>query len=309
VAHGMAALTPVGRRLLVDRVVRDGWRPAVVAESMGVSRATVYKWLGRFRDEGAGGLEDRSSRPGGHPRTVSPGVVRRVVMLRVRHRWGPHRISWVTGIPRSTVYKVLCRVGLNRLDRLDRPTRAPIRRYERDRPGELVHIDVKKLGRIPDGGGWRAWGRERAGTKAGVGYDFLHVAVDDHSRVAYVEAHPNERGDTAAGFVGRVAAFFENQGVTVQEVMTDNALCYRRSRAFQGALTERSIRHIRTRPFRPQTNGKAERFNRTLAEEWAYKRIYTTNQQRLDQLTRWLNTYNQWRPHGGLGGHPPATRL
>jgi len=306
----MAALTPVGRRLLVDRVVRDGWRPATVAESMGVSRATVYKWLARFRDEGPGGLQDRSSRPRGHPRSVSPGVVRRVVMLRVRHRWGPHRISWVTGIPRSTVYKILCRVGLNRLDRLDRPTRAPIRRYERDRPGDLVHIDVKKLGRIPDGGGHRARGRgSKTPRGRGIGYDYLHVAVDDHSRVAYAEPHPDEKGVTAAGFLGRAAQWFEDHGVTVSEVMTDNALYYRRSEAFQGALRHRDIRHIRTRPYRPQTNGKAERFNRTLAEEWAYKRIYTTNQQRLDQLTRWLNTYNQWRPHGGVGGKPPATRL
>lgn len=306
----MAALTPVGRRLLVDRVVRDGWQPATVAEAMGVSRATVYKWLRRFREEGPGGLQDRSSRPGGHPRAVPAELVRRVVMLRVRRRWGPHRIAWVTGIPRSTVYKVLRRVGLNRLDRLDRPTRAPIRRYERDRPGELLHIDVKKLGRIPDGGGWRAWGRHPNTPRSrGAGYDYLHVAVDDHSRVAYVEAHPNEQGATAAGFLQRAATWFSDQGVTVEEVITDNAWCYRLSHAFQQTLKDRGVRHLRTRPFRPQTNGKAERFNRILQDEWAYDRIYTSNQHRLDQLTRFLDTYNHHRPHGGLGGHPPATRL
>ena len=309
-AHGMAALTPVGRRLLVDRVLRDGWRPATVAESMGVSRATVYKWLARYGSEGPAGLADRSSRPRGHPRAVPVEVLRRVVMLRVRHRWGPHRISWVTGIPRSTVYKILCRVGLNRLDRIDRVSRRPIRRYERSRPGELVHLDVKKLGRIPNGGGHRALGRGSGTPRTrGGGYDYLHVAVDDHSRVAYVEPHPDEKGVTAAQFLGRAAAWFEDQGVTVTEVLTDNALYYRRSGAFQHALTERGITHRRTRPFRPQTNGKAERFNRTLLEEWAYQRVYTSNQQRLDQLTRWLDTYNRWRPHGGVGGHPPATRL
>jgi transposase InsO family protein len=239
-------------------------------------------------------------------------VVRRVVMLRVRRRWGPHRISWVTGIPRSTVYKVLCRAGLNRLDRIDRTTRAPIRRYERARPGELLHLDVKKLGRVPPGGGWRVRGRNRhtkAAKNRGAGYDFLHVAIDDHSRVAYVEAHPDERGTTAAGFLERATDWFGNHGVTIDGVLTDNALYYRRSQAFQQTLADHQIRHLRTRPFRPQTNGKAERFNRILLEEWAYHRPYHTNQDRLDQLTRWLDTYNRRRPHGGLGGQPPATRL
>ena len=231
-------------------------------------------------------------------------------MLRVRCRWGPHRISWVTGIPRSTVYKVLCRVGLNRLDRIDRTTRAPIRRYERARPGELLHLDVKKLGRIPPGGGHRVHGRSSQTRRGrGIGYDFVHVAVDDHSRVAYVEAHPDERGITAAGFLQRATEWFAHHGVTIEGVLTDNALYYRRSQAFQHTLASRQIRHLRTRPFRPQTNGKAERFNRILLEEWAYRRPYLTNQDRLDQLSRWLDTYNQRRPHGGLGGQPPATRL
>jgi len=312
VAHGMAALTPVGRRLVVDRVLRDGWPAATVAEAMGVSRATVSKWVRRFCEEGVEGLEDRSSRPGSYPRAVSPQVVRRVVMLRVRRRWGPHRISWVTGIPRSTVYKVLCRVGLNRLDRIDRTTRRPIRRYERSRPGELLHIDVKKLARIPDGGGWKIRGRNRHTKTAknrGVGYDYLHVAVDDHSRVAYVEAHPNDKDTTAAGFLDRVTEWFSDHGVTVSEVLTDNAFCYRHSQAFHNTADNHGITRHRTRPYRPQTNGKAERFNRTLLEEWAYHQAYTSNQQRLDRLTRWLDTHNQCRPHGGLGGHPPATRL
>jgi transposase InsO family protein len=308
----MAALTPVGRRMLVDRVRVGGWTVAAAAEAMGVSQATAHKWLRRFREEGPEGLVDRSSRPVSHPRAVSAGVVRRVVMLRVRRRWGPHRISWVTGIPRSTVYKVLCRVGLNRLDRIDRPSRVQVRRYERSRPGELLHIDVKKLARVPEGGGWKTRGRSRH-TKAiknhGAGYDYLHVAVDDHSRIAYVEAHPDEKGATAAGFLDRATNWFGRHGVTIEGVLTDNAFCYRYSKAFHRTADTHRITRLRTRPYRPQTNGKAERFNRTLLEEWAYHQAYTSNQQRLEQLTRWLNTYNHWRPHGGLGGQPPASRL
>jgi transposase InsO family protein len=231
----------------------------------------------------------------------------RVVALRVEQRWGPHRIGWELGMPRSTVERVLRRRGLPRLAAIDGPTRRVVRRYERTRPGELVHVDVKKLGRIPDGGGWRIHGRANR-PKRGYGYDFVHVALDDHSRVVYAEALPDERGDTCAAFITRAVGWFTARGVTVQRVMTDNALNYRRSRAFLQALSDRHIRHLRTRPYRPQTNGKAERWNRTLAEEWAYDRPYTTNQQRLDSLTAWLHHYNCHRLHTAVGG-APASRL
>jgi transposase InsO family protein len=186
-----------------------------------------------------------------------------------------------------------------------------VRRYERARPGELVHVDVKKLGRIPDGGGWRVHGREVArGSRVqrGMGYDFLHVAIDDHSRVVYVEALGDETGDTCAGFITRAIAWFNTQGVTIERVMTDNALNYRRAQSFQQALAEAGIRHLRTRPYRPQTNGKAERFNQTLRDEWAYDQPYQTNQQRLDSLPKWLHDYNWHRLHTEVQG-PPASRL
>jgi transposase InsO family protein len=209
----------------------------------------------------------------------------------------------------STVHAILRRHGLSRLSRLDRTTGIPIR-YERDRPGELLHIDVKKLGRVPDGGGWRVLGRGNDASKGGharVGYDFLHVAIDDHSRYAFVQAHPNERGETCAQFLRDALTHFAELGVVIERVMTDNAKNYTTSGAFQTALRDR--RHVLTRPRRPQTNGKAERFNRTMLEEWAYARAYTSNPERLTALEIWLNDYNWQRPHSGIGNHPPASRL
>jgi transposase InsO family protein len=214
-------------------------------------------------------------------------------------------------MPRSTVERVLRRRGLPRLDAIDPPTRRVVRRYERDRPGELLHVDVKKLGRIPDGGGWRIWGRDvaRGGrVKRGSGYDYFHVAVDDHSRVAYVEALEDEKGDTCAGFITRAIEWFGDQGVTVERVMTDNAMSYRHSRAFQSALAAAGARHLRTRPYRPQTNGKAERLNGTLQREWAYDQPYQSNQQRLDSLPGWIHDYNCHRLHTEIGT-APANRL
>jgi transposase InsO family protein len=214
-------------------------------------------------------------------------------------------------MPRSTVERVLRRRGLSRLDAIDPPTRRVVRRYERDNPGELLHVDVKKLGRIPDGGGWRVHGRDvnRGGrVKRGLGYDFLHVAVDDHSRVAYVEALNDEQGVTCTGFISRAVAWFAHHDVTIERVMTDNAMNYRRSRSFQQLLTDAGIRHIRTRPYRPQTNGKAERFNQTLQDEWAYDQPYDSNQQRLDSLPTWIHDYNWHRLHTEVGA-APASRL
>jgi transposase InsO family protein len=206
------------------------------------------------------------------------------------------------------VHAILRRHGLSRLTRLDRTTGIPIR-YERDRPGELLHIDVKKLGRVPAGGGWRVHGRENVtrGRRTRVGYDFLHVAIDDHSRYAFVQTHPNERGDTCAQFLSDALTHFAALGIVVERVMTDNAKNYTLSKKFQAALGDR--RHVLTRPHRPQTNGKAERFNRTLLDEWAYARPYTSNDERLTALTTWLTDYNWHRPHSGIANHPPASRL
>jgi transposase InsO family protein len=221
-------------------------------------------------------------------------------------------LAAVLGRPRSTIYVVLRRHGRSRLDHTDRPTGVPIR-YEKDRPGELLHIDVKKLGRIPDGGGHKMLGRSTATRRTKgwgrIGYDYLHAAVDDHSRVAYVEVHSNEQGETCARFLARACAFYAEQGVKVEAVMTDNALNYRRSVAFLEAMNDLGITHVPIPPYHPRTNGKVERFNRTMAEEWAYVRLYTSNSQRLRALARWLAFYNQRRPHTALGGRPPITRL
>ena len=304
--HRNARLTPAGRRILVERI-----EVAVAAESMGVSRETTYRWLRRWRAEGVVGLEDRSSRPKRSPNQPPGEVEDRICELRIRRRWGPHRIAYALEMPRSTIERVLRRRGLGRLDAIDRPTRRIVRRYERAVPGELLHVDVKKLGRIPDGGGWRVWGRGQPRTnrdKGTLGYDFLHVAVDDYSRVVYLEALRDEKGDTCAGFITRAVAWFGEQDVTVERVMTDNARNYRTSRVFQQALTVAEIRHLLTRLYRPQTNGKAERFNKTLLDEWAYDKPYQSNQQRLDSLQPWIHDYNWHRLHTAVG-RAPASRL
>jgi transposase InsO family protein len=309
VVHRNARLTPVGRRILVERIQDEGWPVAVAAESMGVSRETAYRWLRRWRSEGPAGLEDRSSRPHRSPNRTPLEVEDRICELRIQRRWGPHRIAYALGMPRSTVERVLRRRGLRRLDAIDPPTRRVVRRYERATPGELLHVDVKKLGRIPDGGGWRSHGRNPGMIRGrGLGYDYFHVAVDDYSRVAYIEVLDDERGDTCAGFMTRAVAWFASHSVTIERVMTDNARNYRTARAFQQVLADTGIRHLRTRPYRPQTNGKAERFNQTLLREWAYDQPYESNQQRLDSLPDWLHDYNWHRLHTEVDG-PPATRL
>lgn len=309
--HRRAKLTPYGRSVLVERVLDQGWSVSEAAKAASVSPATVYKWLARYRDEGQAGLLDRSSAPRRCPRALPSSEVRRILAGRRRLKVGPHRLGPMLGHPRSTVYGVLRRAGLSRLAHLDRPTATPIR-YERERPGELVHLDVKKLGRIRPGGGWRKLGQSSQ-TKApkgrGAGYDYLHVAIDDHSRYAFVEVHPDERGETCAGFLARAAAHYEQIGVRIERVMTDQAKNYVLSKAFQGLLASLGARHILTRPYRPQTNGKVERFNRTLLDEWAYTRLYRSNQARLAALPGWVETYNRRRPHTALGGRPPAARL
>ena len=306
-AHGKAKLTPAGRFLLVDRIVREGWAPAHAAAMAGVSRATAYKWLGRWRTEGEVGLVDRSSRPHSMPCRTSSEREAELVALRRSWRRGPHLLGGRLGMPPSTVHAVLVRHGLSRLSRMDRVT-GDVIRYERDHPGELVHVDVKKIGRVPDGGGWRVHGRQsRAGRARGTGFDYLHVAIDDHSRVAFVQAHTDERGETCARFLTDALAFFAAHGVDVERVMTDNAKNYVLSRAFQQALGSRT--HKRIRAYRPQTNGKVERFNRTLTHEWAYARAFASNDERLATLDAWVNDYNWTRTHSALGNQPPASRL
>ncbi|MBZ3907104.1 IS481 family transposase [Streptomyces griseiscabiei] len=309
-SHRNARLTVHGRRLLVERV-RSGRPVAHVAAEMGISRATAHKWIRRWRCEGEAGLLDRSSRPHRTPHRTPATAEDRVCRLRRERKPGPARIGPVLGLPTSTVHRILTRHGLNRLAWLDRPTGAVIRRYERDRPGELIHVDVKKLGRIPDGGGHKVLGR-RAGrtTRSGMGFDYVHSAVDDHTRVAYSEIHPDEKADTCAAFLRRAAAFFAASGIDrIERVLTDNAWPYRKSFAWQQALADLGATGKLTRAYRPQTNGKVERFNRTLLDEWAYLRPYTSNTERADALADFLHTYNHHRCHTALGGQPPITRV
>jgi transposase InsO family protein len=308
VAHRRAKLTVFGRRLLVDRVDTDGWTVARAAEASGVSRQTATKWVRRHRAEGLAGLEDRPSRPRHSPRALPQAGVDAI--LRARHELGvgPHRLAPVIGVPRSTIGDVLARHGLSRLADRDRPTGIPIR-YVRERPGELLHMDVKKLGRIPDGGGHRFRGRGGGTPRSHRGYDYVHQVVDDMSRVAYAAVFADERGPTCAAFLREAAAFFAGLGVRIERVMTDNARNYTMSRAFAQALDEIGARHLRTRPFRPQTNGKSERFNRTMLDEWAYARPYASNNERLLAFGPWLDHYNHHRPHTALGGLTPMEVL
>lgn len=309
-SHPRAKLTVHGRRLLVERVLEGGWTVPMAAEAQGCSPATGYKWVRRFTAEGLEGLRDRSSRPRRSPLRLCPDREAAILARRQATLEGPHRIAWALGEAPSTVHRVLRRLGAPRLRDLDRPTRVIVR-YERERPGELVHVDVKKQGRIPDGGGWRIHGRDRrAGSRRlrGQGYDFVHAAVDDRSRLAYAEILPDERKETASAFMTRAIGFFSDRGITVERVLTDNGACYR-SRPFARVLADAGVGHRRTRPYRPQTNGKVERFNLTLKWEWAYARLYETNVSRTEALERWLHHYNYHRPHMAHAGKPPITAL
>jgi transposase InsO family protein len=309
--HPNAPLTPEGRRRLAVLVVDEGWTMRRAAERFQCSPATVSRWTRRYR---AGEpLTDRSSRPRRSPARLPRQTERRIVALRVTRRWGPHRLGYHLGLTRSTVGRVLARYRMPLLRHLDQATGLPVRRpapvrYEAASPGELVHVDVKKLGRIPDGGGHRVLGREAGGRNRmrGHGYAFLHHALDDHSRLVYSEILADERGITAAAFWARAQGFFADAGVAVAAVLTDNGACYR-SNAFRAALGSTS--HRRTRPYRPQTNGKVERFNRTLADEWAYARTYTSDEARAAAYGAWLHHYNHHRPHTAIGGAVPADRV
>lgn len=313
VTHANAKLTPAGRLALVQTVVQEGWTQARVAERFQVARGTVSKWVARYRAGGEAALQDHSSRPHRSPNQTPQRTERRIVALRVTRRWGPHRIAYHLGLPQSTVSKVLTRYRVPLLGHIDLNTGARVRkqkpvRYEHKNPGDLVHVDVKKLGRIPDGGGHRTLGKAKGNkNRAGAGYSFLHSAIDDHSRVVYSEILGDERQETAAGFWERANAFYASLGVTVIRVLTDNGSCYR-SRVFNDALGEH-VKHKYTRPYRPQTNGKIERFHRTLAFEWAYAHHYDSDAARAATYQAWIHDYNHHRPHTALGGLSPIDRV
>jgi len=313
-AHANAKLTEFGRMLLVSRI-SEGWSQAEAAEAQGVSRSTAAKWWKRYREEGIAGLRERSSRAHRLPHALGDTVVEAICQLRRELGAGPHRIAYHLKLAPSTVYAVLRRAGLSLLSRLDRTTRAVIR-YERDRPGELVHLDVKRLGRIPDGGGRRfdpgfketgGAGRKRPGAGKR-GHDYIHVAIDDHSRFVYAECLPDEKAATTAGFLERTVFALAQRGISVERVLTDNAKCYS-SGLFLEVAAHHNIHLKKTRPFRPQTNGKAEAFIKTLQREWAYNKPYSSNSQRIETLETFLADYNFGRPHSALGNLPPASRL
>jgi transposase InsO family protein len=321
VVHRNAPLSETGRLRLARCVVDDGWPLRRAAERFQVAVTTAARWAGRYRELGEAGMADRSSRPHHSPNRTPTRTERRIIKVRVIRRWGPARIAHLLGLNVSTVHRVLTRYGVARLRWLDRATGRVIRRIVSERPGDLVHVDVKKLGKIPAGGGWRMLGRTignrncRADKSSGRrskhrhplhGHHFLHTALDGHSRLAYSELLADERKETAAEFWTRANAWYAERGITVRKVLTDNGSCYR-SHAFREALGD--IEHRRTQPYRPQTNGKVERFHRTLTEEWAYARLYTSDTQRCEEFPKWLHTYNHHRGHTALGGQPPASRV
>lgn len=302
-SHKNARLGFAGRVCLVERVIRDGWRTDEAAAAFGVSVQSVRKWLRRFRAEGAAGLQDRSSRPRSSPRRLAARLEQRIARLRARRTTGP-RIADALGLPLSTVGDVLRRLGLGRLPPLQ--ARPPVVRYERERPGELLHIDAKKLGRI-GAVGHRIHG-DCTRRSRGVGWECLHVAIDDCSRVAYAELLPDESAASAVAFLGHAVAWLAALGVRVEAVMTDNAFCYTQRR-YAEATTTLGLRHLRTRPYTPRTNGKAERFIQTALREWAYAKAYRSSAQRAGALGPFLTDYNTTRPHTAHGRRPPISRL
>jgi transposase InsO family protein len=321
-SHANAPLTPTGRLRLARCVVEDHWPLRRAAERFQVCATTAKRWADRYRKYGEAGMQDRSSRPHASPNRLPSRTERRIIKVRLARRWGPARIAYLLGLNPSTVHRVLARYRLPRLAHLDRATGAPIRRYERARPGELVHIDIKKLGNIPDGGGHRvvdrAQGRRngrasqalapkrKSGAK--IGYACLHTAIDDHSRAAYTEILADETKESACAFATRAIAHFASIGVRIERIMTDNGACYT-SLAWHKLLRDQGIAHQRTRPYRPQTNGKVERFHRTLADEWAYARPYRTETERRAALPGFLHWYNHHRAHTALAGSTPANRV
>ncbi|MFE2929028.1 IS481 family transposase, partial [Streptomyces goshikiensis] len=306
--HRNAPLTETGRLRLARCVVDDGWPVRRAAERFQVSHTTAARWARRYRQLGIAGMSDHSSRPHHQPRRTAPAIEEQVLRLRREHRIGPLRLAARSGVAPSTAHRILVRHGLPPLAALDRATGEPVRRYERARPGELVHIDVKKLGRIPDGGGHKTLGRaEGRRNRTGTGWAYLHTALDDHTRIAYTEDLPDETAPTCAGFLTRATAWFASLGITIERVLTDNAWAYSKN-TWRNTCRDLGISPRWTRPWRPQTNGKVERFHRTLLEEWAYQKPYTSDHERMEAFTDWLHWYNYHRPHTGIAGHTPASR-
>ena len=322
VVHANAPLSELGRLRLARLVVDQGWPIARAAERMQVAWPTAKRWADRYRALGPAGMVDRSSRPHHSPHTTPAPTVRKIVHLRWKQRLGPVAIADRVGIAASTAHRVLVRCRINRLGHVDRATGEPVRRYEHPAPGDLLHVDVKKLGNIPDGGGWRYVGRaqgrrNRASTPGkprnrhrnpNMGTAFVHTVLDDHSRVAYAEIHNDETATTATTVLRNAVAWFAARDVPIRRVLSDNGAAYR-SHAWRDTCAELGITPKRTRPYRPQTNGKIERFHRTLADGWAFRRLYTGESQRRKALPGWLHEYNHHRPHTAIGGRPPITRL
>jgi len=323
--HANAALTPRARLKMARLIVDQGWKVPRAAERFNVSWKTANKWAERYRAEGPAGMFDRSSAPHRQPNRTPAPVVRKIVHLRWKQRLGPVEIADRLGMQSSTVYAVLRRCRLNRLTHIDRATGEAIRRYEHDKPGDMLHVDVKKLGRVPDGGGWRYVGRqegyrnrsttvERTGNPRNkwhnplVGTCYLHTVIDDHSRVAYVEARDDETSQTATEVLRNAVAWFAARGVVVERVLSDNGSCYK-SHLWRDTCAELGITPKKTRPYRPQTNGKIERFHRTLAEGWAFKKFYNSESARLAALPAWVHEYNHHRPHSAIGKAAPISRL
>lgn len=305
-AHRNARLTPHSRSLLCRRIEDEGWTVAGAAAAAGVSRQTAWKWRRRLQLEGPASLSDRSSARRRPPQRIGGRLLRRIVALRLRLRVGPHWIGWLTGTARSSVYAVLRRLGLNRLRALE--PREPVVRYCWPHAGDLLHLDTKKLGRIAPGGGWRFRGRSAETRHRGLGWNLVHVAVDDATRLAYAEELPDELGTTTAAFLARALAFYAAHGIEVRRLLTDNGTPYR-SRAFRAQVEAAGLAHLFTRPYRPQTNGKAEAFVKLVQNGWAYRRPYVSGDERITALDRYLFTYNHFRPHGGLDGLTPMQRL
>jgi transposase InsO family protein len=304
-SHKNAPLTPKGREAMVRSVIEGGLTRAAAALQFNISAKTVAKWVTRFRKEGVEGLRDRSSRPHSLPGQTLPATCAAVEVLR-RQRYTGKRIAAELGISSATVSRILRRLGLNRMRDLE--PAEPIRRYEREHPGELIHIDIKKLGKFNRIGHRITGDRTGQNRTRGAGWEFVHVCIDDASRVAFSRVMKDEKKGSAVAFLKAAIGYYASLGVTVQRVMTDNGSCYR-SRAFAKACKKLGLKHIRTKPYTPKTNGKAERFIQTSLREWAYARAYSTSKERAAELPRWLHGYNWHRPHGSIGSKPPISRL
>jgi len=303
--HKNAVLTPTGREILVRRVIDEGQRPISVATDMGVSLSTVRKWVSRYRSEGVAGLHDRSSCPHRSPAQTPAALAEQIGVLRRQRRTGGE-IAATTGVSRATVFRILGRLGMNRLKSLE--PAEPVRRYERENPGDMIHIDIKKLGRFNKVGHRITGDRTGQSNSRGIGWEFVHVCIDDASRVAFTKIMPNEKKESAVAFLEAALAYYASLGVTVSRVMTDNGSCYK-SHDFRKACTDHGLKHVRTRPYTPKTNGKAERFIKTALGEWAYAQAYDTSEQRAKELPRWTHRYNWHRPHGSLKAQTPISRL